>query len=94
MVSFGMQTRRNGEGVKMSSNENKEEEEGDGDVIILCSTDVELVVPGMRQNENSSKIRLVHQTWETKRGMEYLVPLRSVPFHIPNGTSRNIKYLD
>ncbi|CAN6698545.1 unnamed protein product [Malus baccata var. baccata] len=38
--------RRNGEGVKMSSDGNKEEEEGDGEVIILCSTDVERVVPG------------------------------------------------
>ncbi|RXH79265.1 hypothetical protein DVH24_040412 [Malus domestica] len=37
---------RNGEGVKMHSDGNKEEEEGDGEVIILCSTDVERVVPG------------------------------------------------
>ncbi|RXI03792.1 hypothetical protein DVH24_038066 [Malus domestica] len=50
-VSFDMQTgrdktRRNDEGVKMSSDENKEEEEGEGEVIILCSTDVERVVSG------------------------------------------------
>ncbi|RXI07309.1 hypothetical protein DVH24_026445 [Malus domestica] len=38
--------RRNGEGAKMPSDGNKEEEEGDGEVIILCSTDVERVVPG------------------------------------------------
>ncbi|KAB2595286.1 S ribonuclease [Pyrus ussuriensis x Pyrus communis] len=30
----------------MPSDGNKEEEEGDGEVIILCSTDVERVVPG------------------------------------------------
>ncbi|RXI06585.1 hypothetical protein DVH24_025721 [Malus domestica] len=39
-------TGRNGEGAKMPSNGNKEKEEGDRDVIILCSTDVERVVPG------------------------------------------------
>lgn len=36
----------NGAGAKMPSDGNKEEEEGDGEVIILCSTDVERVVPG------------------------------------------------
>ena len=39
-------TERNGAGAKMPSDGNKEEEEGDGEVIILCSTDVERVVPG------------------------------------------------
>ncbi|KAB2622208.1 S ribonuclease [Pyrus ussuriensis x Pyrus communis] len=39
-------TERNGAGAKMPSDGNKEEEEGDGEVIVLCSTDVERVVPG------------------------------------------------
>ncbi|KAB2615547.1 S ribonuclease [Pyrus ussuriensis x Pyrus communis] len=39
-------TERNEAGAKMPSDGNKEEEEGDGEVIILCSTDVERVVPG------------------------------------------------
>ncbi|RXH96942.1 hypothetical protein DVH24_035610 [Malus domestica] len=39
-------TGQNGEGAKMPSDGNKEEEERDAEVIILCSTDVERVVPG------------------------------------------------
>ncbi|KAB2636748.1 S ribonuclease [Pyrus ussuriensis x Pyrus communis] len=39
-------TERNRAGAKMLSDGNKEKEEGDGEVIILCSTDVERVVPG------------------------------------------------
>ncbi|RXH89701.1 hypothetical protein DVH24_032058 [Malus domestica] len=39
-------TERNGEGANMTSDGNKDEEEGDGDVIILCSMNVERVVPG------------------------------------------------
>ncbi|KAM0977448.1 hypothetical protein TB2_019831 [Malus domestica] len=58
-------TGRNGERAKMPSDGNKEEE-GDGDVIILCSTDVERVVPGGE----------AHQTWErTPRP----IPFRLVP---------------
>ncbi|KAB2618854.1 S ribonuclease [Pyrus ussuriensis x Pyrus communis] len=54
--------KRNGAGAKMPSDGNKEEEEGDGEVIILCSTDVERVVPGgVRWNENSPKTRPVEQ---------------------------------
>ncbi|KAM1133048.1 hypothetical protein ACFX19_043052 [Malus domestica] len=45
----------------MPSDGNKEEEEGDGNVIILCSTDVEQVVPRVRRNENSPKIHPVEQ---------------------------------
>ncbi|CAN6544789.1 unnamed protein product [Malus baccata var. baccata] len=54
-------TGRNREGAKMPSNGNRKEEEGDEEVIILCSTDVEQGVPGVRRNENSPKIRPVEQ---------------------------------
>ncbi|CAN6557930.1 unnamed protein product [Malus baccata var. baccata] len=73
-------TGRNGEGVKMPSDGNKEEEEGDREVIILCSTDVERVVPGGEAE------RKFTQNSRTKRGTEHLVSLRSVPSHVPNGT--------
>ncbi|RXH72009.1 hypothetical protein DVH24_025510 [Malus domestica] len=39
-------TGRDGKGSKMSLDGNKEKEVEDGDVIILCSMDVERVVPG------------------------------------------------
>ncbi|TQD86395.1 hypothetical protein C1H46_028046 [Malus baccata] len=54
-------TGQNGERARMPSDGNKEEEEGDGEVIILCSTDVERVVPGVRRDENSPKTRHVEQ---------------------------------
>ncbi|KAB2626674.1 S ribonuclease [Pyrus ussuriensis x Pyrus communis] len=82
---------RNGAGAKMPSDGNKEEEEGDGEVIILYSTDVERVVPGgaveRKFTQNSSRgtarsTRFRH----TKRGTERLIPLCSVPSHVPNGT--------
>ncbi|RXH99868.1 hypothetical protein DVH24_021670 [Malus domestica] len=54
-------TGRNGEGAKMPSDGNKEEE-GDGEVIILCSTNVERIVPGgVRRNKNSLTTRHVEQ---------------------------------
>ncbi|TQE05387.1 hypothetical protein C1H46_008977 [Malus baccata] len=75
----------------MPSDGNKEEEEGDEDVIIFCSMDVEQVVPGgeverkfiqnsFRGTSHSTRFR------RTKCETEHLVPLRSVPSHVPNGT--------
>ncbi|KAB2598163.1 S ribonuclease [Pyrus ussuriensis x Pyrus communis] len=84
-------TERNGVGAKMPSDGNKEEEEGDGEVIILCSTDVERVVPGgeveRKFTQNSSRGTTRSTCFRhTKRGTERLVPLCSVPSHVPNGT--------
>ncbi|RXH81144.1 hypothetical protein DVH24_005058 [Malus domestica] len=102
MVSFDMQTRRdgkewdgtgwdrtgqNGEEAKMLSDGNKKEEEGDGEVIILCSTDVERVVLERKFIQNSSS-ETTHSTRfrHTKRGTERLVPLCSILSHVPNST--------
>ncbi|KAB2601543.1 S ribonuclease [Pyrus ussuriensis x Pyrus communis] len=89
-------TERNRAGAKMPLDGNKEEEEGDGEVIILCSTDVERVVPGgeverkftqisSRGTARSTRLRC------TKRGTERLIPLCSVPSHVPNGTIYHIQ---
>ncbi|KAB2629084.1 S ribonuclease [Pyrus ussuriensis x Pyrus communis] len=84
-------TERNGVGAKMPLDGNKEEEEGDREIIILCSTDVERVVPGgeveRKFTQNSSR-GTAHSTRfrRTKCGMERLVPLCSVPSHVSNGT--------
>ncbi|RXH87967.1 hypothetical protein DVH24_037612 [Malus domestica] len=81
----------NKEGAKMPLDGNKEDEEGDGEVIILCSTDMERVVPGgeveRKFTQNSSR-GTAHSTRfrRTKRETERLVPLRSIPSHVPNGT--------
>ncbi|RXH89114.1 hypothetical protein DVH24_006092 [Malus domestica] len=59
--------------------------------IILCSTDVERVVPGgeaerkFTQNSSRGTARSIRFR-RTKCGTERLVPLRSVPSHVPNGT--------
>ncbi|RXH80269.1 hypothetical protein DVH24_041416 [Malus domestica] len=45
IVWYANETRWNIKRAKMPSDRNKKEEEGEGDVIILCSTDVEQVVP-------------------------------------------------
>ncbi|CAN6582256.1 unnamed protein product [Malus baccata var. baccata] len=85
------ETRRNGEGAKMPLDVNKEEEEGDGEVIILCSMDVERVILGgdverkFTQNSSRGTTRFTRFR-HTKRGTEPLVPLRSVPSHVPNGS--------
>ncbi|RXH77196.1 hypothetical protein DVH24_023470 [Malus domestica] len=84
-------TGRNGERAKMPPDGNKEEEEGDGDVIILCSIDVERVVPGgeaeRKFTQNLSR-GIMHFTCfkRTKRRMKRLIPFRSVPSHVPNDT--------
>ncbi|RXH89102.1 hypothetical protein DVH24_006080 [Malus domestica] len=73
----GMRTGRNGDGVKMPLDGNKEEEEEDIDVIILCSTDVERVVPGgeaerkFTQNLSRGTTRSTRFR-HTKRGTERL----------------------
>ncbi|KAB2617007.1 S ribonuclease [Pyrus ussuriensis x Pyrus communis] len=83
---------RNGSGAKMPSDGNKEEEAGDGEVIPLCSTDVEQVVPGggkveRKFTQNSSRGTTRSTRFRrTKRGTERLVPLCSVPSHVPNST--------
>ncbi|KAB2613107.1 S ribonuclease [Pyrus ussuriensis x Pyrus communis] len=84
-------TERNGAEAKMLSDGNKEEEEGDGEVIILCSTDVERVVPRgeveRKFTQNSSRGTARSTRFRrTKHGIERLVPLCSVPSHVPNGT--------
>ncbi|KAB2633787.1 protein argonaute 1-like [Pyrus ussuriensis x Pyrus communis] len=103
-VSFGMLTGRdgmewermrqdgpNGARAKMPLDGNKEEEKGDGEVIILCSTDVERVVPGGEVERKFTK-NLFHGTTRstrfrrTKHKTERLIPLCSVPFHVTNGT--------
>ncbi|KAM1863289.1 hypothetical protein ACFX14_003658 [Malus domestica] len=81
----------NGEGAKMPSDGNKEKEEGDIEVIILCSMDVERVVPRgeaeRKFTQNSSRGTTCSTRFRrTKSGMERLIPLRFVPSHIPNGT--------
>ncbi|KAB2629566.1 S ribonuclease [Pyrus ussuriensis x Pyrus communis] len=86
-------TERNGAGAKMPWDGNKEEEDGDGEVIILCSTDVERVVPGgevERKFTQNSSCGIARSTCfrRTKRGTERLVPLCSVSSHVPNGTLR------
>ncbi|RXH91567.1 hypothetical protein DVH24_020590 [Malus domestica] len=101
MVSFDMQTGmdetewdgtgRNGKGAKMLSNGKKEEEEGDREIIILCSMNVERVVPGgeaeQKFTQNSSRGTVRSTCFRsTKRGTERLVPLRSIPSHVPNST--------
>ncbi|CAN6691622.1 unnamed protein product [Malus baccata var. baccata] len=69
-------TRRNGERAKMPSDGNKEEEEGDGESF-----------QGVRRKENSSRgtARSTHFR-RTKRGTKHLIPLCSVPSHVPNNT--------
>ncbi|KAB2602279.1 S ribonuclease [Pyrus ussuriensis x Pyrus communis] len=84
-------TERYGAGAKMLSDGNKEEEEGDREVIILCSTDVERLVPGgeveRKFTQNSSRGTARSTRFRrTKRGTEHLVPFCSVPSHVPNGT--------
>ncbi|KAM2111585.1 hypothetical protein COP2_013202 [Malus domestica] len=75
----------------MPSDENKEEEEGDGDIIILCSTDVERVILGGEAEQKFTQ-NLSRRTTRSTRfrsnkcETEHLVPLRSVPFHVPKGT--------
>ncbi|KAB2610792.1 S ribonuclease [Pyrus ussuriensis x Pyrus communis] len=86
-------TERNEAGAKMPSDGNKEEEEGDGEVLILCSTDVERVVPGgevERKFTQNSSCGIARSTRfrPTKRGAERLIPLCSVPSHLLNGTHR------
>ncbi|KAM1233256.1 hypothetical protein ACFX2J_002980 [Malus domestica] len=73
----------NEEGAKMSSDGNKEEEEGDEEVIILCSTDVEQVIP---RGKAERKFTQNLSCERTKRGTERFVSLRSVPSQVPNGT--------
>ncbi|RXH93620.1 hypothetical protein DVH24_014196 [Malus domestica] len=79
-------TGQNGEGAKMPLDGNNEEEERDEEVIILCSTNVERVIPGgevkrkfiqnlSRGTAHSTRFR------RTKREMKHLVPLRCVPSH-------------
>ncbi|KAM1106711.1 hypothetical protein ACFX1X_003605 [Malus domestica] len=75
----------------MPSDGNKEKEEGDREVIILCSMDVERVVPRgeaeRKFTQNSSRGTTCSTRFRrTKSGMERLIPLRFVPSHIPNGT--------
>ncbi|RXH68732.1 hypothetical protein DVH24_031065 [Malus domestica] len=52
-------TGRNREEAKMPSDGNKEEEKGDRDAIILCSIDVERVVPG-----GEAKLGVPHTRWQ------------------------------
>ncbi|KAM2441700.1 hypothetical protein PS1_022876 [Malus domestica] len=75
----------------MPSDGNKEKEEGDGEVIILCSTDVERVVPGgeaeRKFTQNSSRGTTRSTSFRrTKEGTECLIPLNFVMSHVPNGT--------
>ncbi|KAM1082517.1 hypothetical protein EV1_020901 [Malus domestica] len=76
----------------MASDGNKEEE-GDGDVIILCSTYVEQVVLGGEvkrkfiQNSFRGTARSIRFK-RIKHRTECLVPFRSNPSHVPNGTYR------
>ncbi|RXH85439.1 hypothetical protein DVH24_002537 [Malus domestica] len=78
----------------MLSDGNKEEYERDEDVIILCSMNVERVVPGdeaERKFTQNSSHGTAHSTRfrRTKRGTERLVSLHSVLSHVPNGTYMN-----
>ncbi|RXH84984.1 hypothetical protein DVH24_041752 [Malus domestica] len=89
-------TGQNEEGVKMPLDGNKEEEEGDGDIIILCSTNVEQVVPEgeaeRKFTQNSSRGTARSTRFRrTKRGTERLVPLCSVPSYVPNELTNSLK---
>ncbi|TQD75249.1 hypothetical protein C1H46_039212 [Malus baccata] len=87
----------NGEGAKMPLDGNKEKE-GDEDVIILCSMDVERVVPRgeaeRKFTQNSSRGTTCSTPFRrTKSGTERFIPLCFVPSHVPNGTYKEKKML-
>ncbi|RXH68977.1 hypothetical protein DVH24_031310 [Malus domestica] len=85
-------TGRNREGAKIPSDGNKEEEEGDEDVIILCSMDVERVIPGgeaeQKFTQNSSRGTACSTRFRRiKRRTEHLVSLhffRATYQKVPN----------
>ena len=89
LVPFGMQTGQDG-----TDDVNIEKDKGKfclKMLSILCSTNVERVVPGGEVERKISQISSHGTTRSTvfrhtKRGTERLVPFRPVSSHVPNGT--------